>query len=138
VAFTEVLERRGLTLRADLLRPWDHWITPEMEPRRYNTRFFLAALPPGQRTRHVGGEADHVAWMAPAEATARARAGELGLLPPTVAVVSSLAAARTVDELLSTTRTIVPTMPRPTPDGEGGLRLLLEQRPDLRTGAETA
>jgi 8-oxo-dGTP pyrophosphatase MutT (NUDIX family) len=132
VAFTELLERRGLTLRSDLLRPWDHWITPEMEPRRYNTRFFVAALPPGQRTRHVGGEADHVAWMTPHEAVARSRAGELGLLPPTIAVLTSLAAASTVDELLGTVRTIVPTLPRPVPDGAGGLPLVLEARPDLR------
>ena len=44
----EVLGRRGLLLRADLLTPWARWITPEASPRRFDTWFFAAALPPGQ------------------------------------------------------------------------------------------
>ena len=59
---------RGLVLRTDLLVAWAHWITPEFEPRRYDTRFFVAALPAGQRTRDVSGEADRVAWMTAADA----------------------------------------------------------------------
>ena len=49
LSLAELLARRGLVLRADLLRPWAHWITPAVEPRRYDTRFFVAALPAGQR-----------------------------------------------------------------------------------------
>ena len=66
-----LLDRRGLVLRADLLRPWAHWITPEVEPRRYDTRFFVAALPAGQDTRDVGGEADATMWLTPREALER-------------------------------------------------------------------
>ena len=47
VAFSEVLRRRGLVLRTDLLRWWGSWLTPAQEPRRYDTRFFLAELPEG-------------------------------------------------------------------------------------------
>ena len=72
-----LLARRGLGLRADLLRPWAHWITPEAEPRRYDTRFFVAALPPGQQTRDVGGEADATMWLTPREALDRHARGEL-------------------------------------------------------------
>jgi len=46
-----LLQRRGLVLRSDLLRPWARWVTPEIEGRRFDTRFFAAALPAGQRTR---------------------------------------------------------------------------------------
>ena len=60
-------------LRRDLLRPWARWITPVAEPRRYDTRFFLAALPAGQRARDVGGEADEAAWWQPAAAIRAAR-----------------------------------------------------------------
>lgn len=133
LAFTDLLDRRGLTLRADLLRPWDHWITPEMEERRFNTRFFVAALPTGQRPRYVGGEADRVAWMRPPDALSRFQAGELAMVPPTVAVVTSLGRAEAVSDLLAASREIVPVMPRPVPDDAGGLRLLLERRPDLRS-----
>jgi 8-oxo-dGTP pyrophosphatase MutT (NUDIX family) len=48
VSLGELLGRRGLVLRADLLTPWARWITPEVSPRRYDTWFFAAALPPGQ------------------------------------------------------------------------------------------
>ena len=44
----ELLSRHGLALRADLLTPWARWITPEISPRRFDTWFFAAALPPGQ------------------------------------------------------------------------------------------
>src|ERR1700691_3028843 len=44
----ELLDRRGLLLRADLLTPWARWITPEFSPRRFDTWFFAAALPAGQ------------------------------------------------------------------------------------------
>ena len=58
LSLTELLAGRGLALRSDLLRPFAHWITPPVEPRRYDTKFFVAALPVGQEARHVSGEAD--------------------------------------------------------------------------------
>ena len=60
--------------------PGRAWITPVVEPRRYDTRFFAAALPAGQRARDVSGEADEAAWVEPAAALAAARAGEIVLL----------------------------------------------------------
>ena len=48
LGFAELLDRHGLVLRSDLLVPWARWITPEFEPRRFDTYFFLAALPEGQ------------------------------------------------------------------------------------------
>ena len=80
-ASPELLAERRLTLRSDLLLPWSRWITPEFEPRRFDTYFFVALLPEGQRTRDVSGEADHTMWVRPADALARARAGELTMLP---------------------------------------------------------
>lgn len=64
-SFTEVLSRRGLVLRSEWLRAWSRWITPAREPRRYDTWFFTAELPPGQQPRDVGGEADHTQWVDP-------------------------------------------------------------------------
>ena len=58
LSLAELLAGRGLALRSDLLRPFAHWITPPVEPRRYDTKFFAAALPVGQEARHVSGEAD--------------------------------------------------------------------------------
>ncbi|MEV0326396.1 NUDIX hydrolase [Micromonospora echinospora] len=91
--FAEFLTGRGLTLRSDLLLPWSRWITPEFEPRRFDTYFFVALLPEGQRTRDVSGEADHTLWISPADALRRSAAGELTMLPPTLLTLAQVAAA---------------------------------------------
>jgi 8-oxo-dGTP pyrophosphatase MutT (NUDIX family) len=106
-----MLARRGLVLRSDLLRPWSRWITPVFEKRRYDTRFFAAELPAGQLTRDVGGEADQVAWLAPAEAIAAARRGEIFLLPPTAVTLAELGAWPGVAEALAAPRRITTRMP---------------------------
>lgn len=87
-----LLGRRQLVLRADLLRPWSRWITPIVEPRRYDTRFFAAALPAGQRTRDVGGEAADVIWLTPGAALAAGKRKEIELWPPTAVTLAELAA----------------------------------------------
>ncbi|MFG1916359.1 NUDIX hydrolase [Micromonospora sp. NPDC048898] len=93
LGFAELLADRQLTLRSDLLLPWSRWITPEFEPRRFDTYFFVALLPAGQRTRDVSGEADHTLWIRPADALTRAQAGELTMLPPTLVTLAQVAAA---------------------------------------------
>ncbi|MFE0101352.1 NUDIX hydrolase [Streptomyces sp. NPDC059009] len=90
LSFAEFLDRRGLTLRSDLLGAWARWITPEFEPRRYDTFFFVAALPAGQRTRNASTEADRTVWIAPDEATAGYDSGELLMMPPTIATLRQL------------------------------------------------
>ena len=92
LSLAELLARRGLVLRSDLLRPWSRWITPVIEERRFDARFFAAALPPQQRTRDVGGEAAEVAWVSPADAIAMGRRKEILLWPPTAVSLAELAA----------------------------------------------
>ncbi|GLZ08250.1 hypothetical protein Acsp03_57160 [Actinomadura sp. NBRC 104412] len=124
LSFGEFLDRRDLVLRSDLLRPWAHWITPVIEPRRYDTRFFVAGMPDGQRARDVSTEADRVAWVRPAEAVERARAGEWFLLPPTLATMVELSAYETVADVLAAPRRIVTYEPvAEIVDGEAWLRL---------------
>jgi 8-oxo-dGTP pyrophosphatase MutT (NUDIX family) len=135
LSLAELLERRGLKLRADLLRAWAHWITPEVEPKRFDTRFFVAAMPAGQRTRDVGGEADRVAWMRPADALAGCERGEMSMLPPTIANVTDMAAYRTVAEVLAAggDREVTTTMPRLTLDENDQVKFLLPGDPDYPT-----
>ena len=71
LSLTEFLDRRGLVLRSDLLGAWAHWLTPEFEPRRYRTWFFVAALPEGQLTRDVSTESTAVAWLPAARRPSR-------------------------------------------------------------------
>ncbi|PNG23006.1 NUDIX hydrolase [Streptomyces cahuitamycinicus] len=92
LSFAEFLDRRGLVLRSDLLGAWTRWITPEFESRRYDTWFFVAALPERQRTRNASTEADRTVWIAPHEAAAGYDKGELLMMPPTIATLRQLTA----------------------------------------------
>ena len=83
LSFTDFLEQRGLVLRTDLLGAWRAWLTPEFEPRRYRTWFFVADLPEGQRTRDVSTESDHVTWLPVARAVEDAESEQILMLPPT-------------------------------------------------------
>lgn len=111
VALTQILERRGLVVRTDLLRSWAHWTTPVFEPRRYDTRFFVAALPEGQLARDVGGEAERAAWVSAVGAAQGFHAGELAMLPPTIICLEELAREPDVASALATTRRLSRAMP---------------------------
>ncbi|MEU6173916.1 NUDIX hydrolase [Streptantibioticus parmotrematis] len=114
VSFADVLARRGLVLRSDLLGPWARWITPEFEERRYDTWFFVAALPEGQRTRDVSGEADRTEWMSPRDAVDGYDRAELLMMPPTIATLRSLLPYATVAEAAAASgeRDLTPVLAR--------------------------
>jgi len=124
-SMAEVLQRRGLVLRSDLLRPWAHWVTPEFEPKRFDTRFFVAAVPPGQRPRDVSGEADATVWLPVRDAVRAHDRGELDMLPPTIVALRELAVFGTVADVLAAPREVRRVLPRLFDDG-GTLRLLIE------------
>jgi 8-oxo-dGTP pyrophosphatase MutT (NUDIX family) len=116
----EVLGRRGLVLRADLLTPWARWITPEASPRRFDTWFFAAALPSGQTATaapegfgdHADpGESESGTWLSPAAALEAARAGEITLLPPTAVTLGELAGHHDVASVLACRPVITPRLP---------------------------
>jgi len=121
-SLAELLSRRGLVLRADLLTPWARWITPEVSPRRFDTWFFAAALPSGQMAALAAaagpeagtgpGESDSGTWLRPSAALAAARAGEITLLPPTAVTLAELTAYQDVPSILSERRVIAPLLPR--------------------------
>jgi len=111
VSLAGLLRRRGLVLRSDLLRPWARWITPVTEERRYDTRFFAAALPSGQHARDVGGEADETAWMEPGVALAAAGRHEIALMPPTAVTLGELRACGDVTAALAVRRRITALIP---------------------------
>jgi 8-oxo-dGTP pyrophosphatase MutT (NUDIX family) len=114
LSLRELLSRRGLLLRADLLTPWARWITPEVSPRRFDTWFFAAALPAGQLAGLAAagpGESDSGTWWRPAAALEAARAGQITLLPPTAVTLAELAAYRDVAGILGERRMITPLLP---------------------------
>ncbi len=106
-SLSQLLARRRLVLRGDLLRPLARWITPAAEPKRFDTWFFLAALPGGQVCRDVGGEADARLWIRPREALDRG----LALMPPTAAALSAVADAPDAATALAVEPAVEPVLP---------------------------
>ncbi len=128
IGFAELLRERQLTVRSDLLIPWGRWVTPEFEPRRFDAYFFVALLPTGQRTRDVSGEADHTMWIRPTEALSRAAAGEIAMLPPTMATLAEVAACADLAAVpvAAAARAVArPIMPRLEVDPNGDARFVL-------------
>lgn len=113
-SLSEVFAAHGVTLRADLLRPWAHWITPEAEPRRYDTKFFTAAVPPGQDPRDVSGEADEASWVRVVDALAQNEQGTRVMLPPTLVTLTDLVGHATVADVLDSApkEPLAPVVPR--------------------------
>jgi len=135
----EVLSRRGLVLRADLLTPWARWITPEASPRRFDTWFFAAALPPGQAATaapegHADpGESESGTWLGPAAALEAAQAGEITLLPPTAVTLGELAGHHDVAGILARRQVITPRLPKVILE-DGRARLAMPQAGQERPG----
>ncbi|WP_299556419.1 NUDIX domain-containing protein [uncultured Mycolicibacterium sp.] len=111
LSFGEFLHDEKLVLRADLLRPWANWVTPKEErTRRYDTYFFVGALPAGQRADGDNTETDQADWVTPRQALDDFAAGRTFLLPPTWTQLDSLV-GRTVAEAMTVQRQIRPVQP---------------------------
>lgn len=115
LSFADFLRAEKLVLRADLLRPWANWVTPKEErTRRYDTYFFVGALPEGQRAdADINTESDLAGWARPEAAIEDFAEGRALLLPPTWTQLDSLA-GRTVAEVLAVERQIVTVEPQLT------------------------
>ncbi|HEY9289873.1 MAG TPA: NUDIX hydrolase [Microlunatus sp.] len=100
-AARETEEETGVRLEPAALHPWAHWITPEIEPRRYDTFFYLAALPPGQDAADVSGETWKAEWRSPAALLTAADAAELALMPPTRSILIELAGFGSVESAIA-------------------------------------
>jgi 8-oxo-dGTP pyrophosphatase MutT (NUDIX family) len=120
-SLSQLLARRGLVLRADLLRPFAHWITPEVEPKRFDTRFFLAEMPAGQVCRDVGGEADERLWVRVSGALEQG----LTLMPPTHNSLRDLGPYPDVRSALDDPREVTLVAPKLVVMPDGTVRFLV-------------
>ena len=118
LSFADFLRLENLVLRADLLRPWANWVTPEAErTRRYDTYFFVGALPQGQRADGDNTESDRAEWTTAQAAIDDFEAGRSFLLPPTWTQLDSLNGC-TVASVLAVDRQIVTVQPHLEIDGD--------------------
>jgi hypothetical protein len=87
----------------DLLYYFSRWITPVGLHRRYDARFFLAALPAGQEPVHDEVETTSSLWVRPQDALARARSGELMVIFPTRKTLEEMSCFATVSDAMAST-----------------------------------
>jgi hypothetical protein len=133
--------RENLRYAPDLLVPYSHWITPEIEPRRFDARFFLARLPEGQTPVHDRTELTDCLWQTPAAALAAHAVGRIVLMPPTLKTIEELHAFPDTKELFATARSrrIRPILPEAFRTADGfGVRLPNDPEYSLAAGMQPA
>jgi 8-oxo-dGTP pyrophosphatase MutT (NUDIX family) len=111
----ELREEAGIELDADReLWPWSRWITPEVVPVRFDTRFYIAEAPPHARPTADGDEVVAADWVAPRDALKRGRNGEFELAFPTIKHLEGLCEYGTAADALASARTrrVEPILPR--------------------------
>lgn len=116
--FVALLERENVFLDLARVIYWAHWITPGPAPRRFDTRFFVAAAPDSHAFEADSYETTECTWIAPVDLLAAADRGEMQVAAPTRCVLETLRAAiekhRTLDTLLTgeSARRISPILPK--------------------------
>jgi 8-oxo-dGTP pyrophosphatase MutT (NUDIX family) len=122
--FAGFVSGAGLRLAVDRLRYFGHWITPVGNPRRYDTRFFIAAAPAGQEVRHDNREAIAHVWVRPGEALELCASETINLRLPTIRTLERFANCATVAELMAEVASageVRALLPRVTQDGRSVL-----------------
>ena len=130
-AVRELREEAGIGLGADAeLLGWSRWITPEVVPVRFDTRFYVALAPAHSPPRPDGAETIDAAWVSPRDALERHAAGELSLVFPTIKHLESLLGFSSAEEVLASARNreIEPVLPRVVGDA-GERRVVLPGEP---------
>jgi 8-oxo-dGTP pyrophosphatase MutT (NUDIX family) len=125
--FDELLAPLGITLQASALQPWSRWITPALSSvgrKRFDTRFFVATVPPGQEARHDDHEATESLWLAPRAALRQYWDGQIEMAPPQIMGLNHLARHRSVASVLAAAAARTPPCIRPEPRDVDGVRVL--------------
>lgn len=115
----------GLRFRTDLLAPIGHWTTPPVLPRRFDTRFFAAELPPGARASFVPGEVVDHRWLTAADALAAMVEGSIGMWVPTSATLQQLEHAVDLAEVRRRIRPGPAAPPRLVAESEAVTRVVV-------------
>ena len=122
--FADIIDREHLQLSVDELAYFAHWVTPEIEIRRFDTRFFIARAPEGQTPIHDAGETTHSEWIEPAAAIERCRSGLISLPPPTWTTLQMLARFDSIDAVFDWARRKPIPRVQPRFEKRGGQTLL--------------
>ena len=101
VDFVSMIREQGLVLDGSGVHYVSRWVTPLGPPRRYDTRFFVTAMPEGQQPLHDDDEAVHHEWIRPVEALALNDSDEMLMMTPTISMLDRLSRYRNAAEAIS-------------------------------------
>ncbi len=99
--FAAMCRQEGLAIRAGRAHYFSHWITPEVAPRRFDTRFFIAHMPTGQVTAGHAWETAAEAWVAPGRALELFETGRWQMIAPTLTTLQTIARYSGVAHMLA-------------------------------------
>lgn len=122
MSLVELCATENLRLVTNNIHYVSHWITPLGEPRRFDTRFFIARAPEAQEPLHDNSETIASLWVSPIEALERHARGDLAMIPPTTSNLQFLAPHDTTTDALNAAKKIgTPTaiLPKLKTDAEG-------------------
>jgi 8-oxo-dGTP pyrophosphatase MutT (NUDIX family) len=120
-----VIERERLRLALDTLVLFAHWVTPPIDTRQFDTRFFMTRVPPHQTPAHDDTETTHSIWMTPADAIEQSENGAIVLPPPTWSTIRELEPFASVDDALAWARRRRVVSRQPLMLEQDGVRMLL-------------
>lgn len=120
-----VVERERLRLSLDALIVFAHWVTPPIDTRQFDTRFFMTRVPPQQTPAHDDTETTHSVWMTPSAAIAQSVGGAIVLPPPTWSTLRELEPFQTVDAALEWARARRVVARQPLLLEQEGVRMLV-------------
>lgn len=141
LGFNAVLAQLALRLQTGAILPWSRWITPvrpSVMNKRFDTRFFVAAVPGGQVARHDDFETTDSVWLSPREALLQYWAGQIELAPPQIMSLAHLARHGAVDSVLAAARLRRPPVIQPESFDDGGERMICYPGDDRHTVREPA
>lgn len=127
ITLSDIAREENIVFFPDILVPYAHWITPEFEKMRFDTRFFLAKLPPQQRPVADATELTESLWVTPRKALELHKKKEIMLMPPTLKTIEELSVFESIDQLFAAVaqKEIYPILPQ-----LAGKFLLLPHDPD--------
>lgn len=127
VAFNQMLQDMGLRLQTSALRPWSRWITPRMPSvtnKRFDTRFFVAAVPTGQHAQHDNFETTESIWLPPRTALEQYWNGQIELAPPQIMSLAHLARHASVHSVMAAASATLPPLILPETFDDQGRRTI--------------
>ena len=116
----DLAEKENLVFRLNDLIPYARWVTPVVEKKRFDTRFFLATMPPGQKPVHDSREMTETLWTEPGTALFKQKKGEILLMPPTLKTLEEMANQPSRADVYThaSSTPIQPNMPQVSAEGD--------------------